>query len=85
MLAGRSQRATRHRGYPFLLKRRNGILVRERALTCDAGVEWYMDMLMIRSSIVFPIRILRYLFIAHGGITCPSSIANIWSQLKEER
>ena len=63
MLAGRSWRTTQHRGYPFLLKRCDGILVHERALTWYAGAERHTHMLTIPSSLVFPMRISCYLFI----------------------
>ena len=84
MLAGRSQRAAWHRGYPFLLKRRDGILVRERVLTCDAGPEWYIHALVVPSSIILPMQIPHYLFIAHYWITYVR-ITHTWVKPREEK
>jgi len=69
MLAGRSQRTTWHRRYPFVLERRDGILVHARVLTRDAGTKWLMHTLMILSSLVFPTRISYYLFTVHNRTT----------------
>jgi len=66
MLAGRSHRTTWHRRYPFLLERRNGILVHARVLTRDAGTERPMSMFKILSSLVFPTCISYYLFTIHN-------------------
>jgi len=50
-------------------KRRDGILVHERALTRNAATKRLIHMLMILSSLVFPTRISYYLFTVHNRTT----------------